>query len=236
MKIAYLSIVTLALLAVPETLAEEFDVPHVVAYGTATVEVSPNQMRWRLNVRNMDPTSMGAAKSHETTVAAVLDFLKQSKIAEGTIQTSRMQLGENWDYSRSERRRNGYYASTDVQFTLVDLARYASLWIGLSGIQGVLVNEVSLDHADRIQFQNDARIKAVLAARDKAKAMAETLDARIGDPLIVEEELEGYQSQAPSNLNSVQMQGDPGSVDISLAPGSIPIRARVKVLFHLQKK
>ena len=104
MKIAYLTIVTLALLAVPETIAEEFDVPHVVAYGTATVEVSPNQMRWRLNVRNMDPTSMGAAKSHETTVAAVLDFLKQSKIAEGTIQTSRMQLGENWDYSRSERR------------------------------------------------------------------------------------------------------------------------------------
>jgi len=180
---------------------------------------------------------MGAAKAHETTVAGVLDFLKQSKIAEGTIQTSRMQLGENWKYSRGERTRDGYYASTDVQFTLVDLAKYASLWIGLSGIQGVLVSEVSLEHSDQIQFQNDARTKAVLAARDKAKAIAETLGARIGEPLIVEEDLsavEGYRSQIPITTNTVRMEGDPGSIDQSLAPGSIPIRARVKALFRLK--
>jgi uncharacterized protein len=240
MKIAHCSNLVFALLLiVPAAKSVESEVPHIVVYGTATIQVTPNQMVWNLSVRNFNPTSTGAARAHETTIAALLAFLKQSKIEEKTIQTSRMQLGENWKYKDGERFLDGYYASTDVQFELVDFSKYSSLWIGLSGIQGVQISNVSLGHSDRIQFQNEARTRAVLAAREKARAIAETLGARIGEPLMVEEDLsiaDGYRSQLPVSTNSNILVEAPGGTDQSVAPGTIPVRARVKASFHLLTK
>jgi uncharacterized protein YggE len=231
------SILVIALLlAVSSAKAEESDMPRIFVYGTATLQVAPNQMIWLLSVRNIDPTSLGAAKIHETTVAAVNVFLKQNQIEDKTIQKSRMQLGENWRYSSGETKQDGYFASTDIQFTLSDLARYSAIWIGLSSIQGVHVNDVSLGHSDRIQFQNEARTKAVLAARDKAKALAEILGARIGAPLNVEEDIsiaDGYRSQIPTTSNISIPITTPGTIDQPVEPGSIPIRARVKASFRL---
>jgi hypothetical protein len=164
-------------------------------------------------------------------------FLKQSRIAEDSIQRSRMQLGENWRYSGMGSTQEGYFASTDIQFTLTDLAKYSSVWIGLAEIQGVRISDVSLGHSDRIQFQNEARAKAVLAARDKAKAIAETLGARVGEALIIEEDIsiaEGYRPQLPVTTNAISAVPAPvGTDQLEPVPGSIPVRARVKASFRL---
>lgn len=230
------SILVIALsLFIPVAIAAELDQPQVTAYGTATINVTPDQLIWRLNVRTVDPTSAGAARDHESVVGGVMAFLKGNRIAEERIQTSRMQLGEDWDYSRGERRLRGYFASTDVSFTLTDLSRYSSLWIGLAGIQGAHTTDVSLEHSDRIRYQNEARAKAVLAARDKASAMAQVLGTTIGAPLAVEEEPapDSPRPLGASNVASFEAGAAPG--EPSLAPGTIPIRARVRVVFELRE-
>ncbi len=233
----------LLLSAFPEARSEEVESPHITVYGTATIQAAPNQMLWQLNVRNLSPTSEGVAEAHSATVAKALAFLKQNKIAEETIQTSRMQLGENerWNPSAQKNVQDGYVAFTDVRFTLVDFSQYSAIWMGLSAIQGVRVTSVGLDSSDRIRFQNEARATAVLAARDKARAIAETLGVKIGKPLSVEEDLsvaEGYQSRTTNvltNSNDTRWAGISAGDD-PVAPGSIPIRARVKATFHLLEK
>jgi uncharacterized protein len=230
-------------LTVSAALAAELDMPHITVNGTATIQVTPNQMIWMLTVRNTDLKSMGAAKANETSVAAVLAFLKQNQIADSKTQTSRMQLGENWKYMRGENIQDGYFSSTGIQFTLDDLTRYAPIWTGLSGIAGVQVNNVSLDHSDRIKFQNEARTRAVLAARDKAKVIAETLGLQLGQPMVVEEDIaavEGYHAQMPSSAsifsNEVRTVSAPIDAGDSVAPGSIAIRSRIKAVFQMVKK
>jgi len=243
MKLTYWSILAIALLlSVSEARSEELESPHITVYGTATIQAVPNQMKWLLNVQNISSTSVGVAEVHGATVIKVLEFLKKSKIAEETIQTSRMQLRENlkWNPSIQNQVQDGYAASTDVQFTLADFAGYSSIWMGLSSISGVRVTNVSLDHSDRIKFQNEARAQAVLAARDKARAIAETLGAKIGQPLIVEEDLsadEGYRLQTTNSVsaNDVRSSGSAAGQD-EVAPGSMPIRARVKATFRLLEK
>ena len=244
MKTARWSMLAFALLLlVPEARPEDdddADVPHVTVYGTATIQVPPNQMIWALNVRNVDPNSAGAAQAHGATVATLMAFLKQNRIAEETIQTSRMQLGENFKFTRGERVTEGYAASTDVQFTLTDFANYATLWTGLSAIPGVQIRNVSMDHSERIKYQNEARTKAVLAARDKAKAIAETLGMQTGLPLAIEEDLAAVEAYrvVSTNIaaNVASMAGLPGEVDPSVALGTIPIMARVKAVFSMSKK
>ncbi len=226
-------------LVVPAAMSADLNEPHIVVYGTSTIQVVPNQMIWLLNVRNIDPSSAGAARAHETTVETVLDFLKKSQIAEEKIQTSRMQMGENWKYVSNERVQEGYFASTDVQFTLADLTRYSSVWIGLSELKGVQVSNVSLESSERIKYQNEARTNAVLAAKEKAGAIAGILGTHIGQPLIVEEDLsvqDVYRGQASITSNVASWAGSPMERSQSVAPGSIPVRARVKAIFSLPKK
>jgi len=234
-------IVALALLLLSVSVTQA-DVPaaeHVTVYGTASLQVAPDQMRWRLNVRNVHPQSAGAAEEHGSLVASVLAFLEQSHIAEETMQTSGLQLGENWSVTHGSQVRDGYFASTDLSFTLTEFANYASIWIGLSRQPGVTVRGVAMDHTDRIRFQNEARAKAVLAARDKAQGIAETLGVRLGGPLIVEEDLsvnEDGRARFSTMTNVADPVGEPADVAEYLAPGSIPIRARVKAVFRLLPK
>jgi uncharacterized protein YggE len=237
------SILALALLVtVAEARAEEgLATPHITVNGTATLQVVPNQMLWQLNVRNVAPASEAAAEVHGAIVGKLMAFLKQSQIPAETIQTSRMQLGENWNYRMGDRIQDGYAASTDVQFKLTDFTKYVPLWMGLSAIQGVQIRDVLLDHSNRINYQNEARTKAVLAARDKARALAQTIGAQLGAPLVVEEDLsvtEGYRvPPVLTNTNVVVPQASPDRMDESpLAPGTIPVRARVKASFRLLPK
>jgi uncharacterized protein len=231
------SILALALLmSMGVASADELAQEHIAVYGTATLQVPPNQMRWLVNVRNTNPQSAAAAEEHGALVASVMGFLRKSHVAEETIQTSGVQLGENWNPVLGSRERDGYFASTDVNFTLADFAGYAAVWTGLAGLPGVTVNGMELDHTDRIRFQNEARTQAVLAARDKARGMAEALGVRLGEPLAIEEDLsvsEGMRAHVLTMSNTVIPEGEPGDVDKYLAPGTIPIRARVKVVFAM---
>lgn len=215
--------------------ADEFQTRHVTVYGTATLQVAPDQMKWHLNVRNIKPTSAAVVEEHSGIVASVLAFLEESQIRQATIQTSRMQLGEKWSEVRGSSVREGYFASTDVDFTLADFTKYSALWIGLSTFPTVTVREIDMDHTDRVRFQNEARVQAVLAARDKAQGIAEALGARLGEPLIVDEDLsatEGWWTRA-STTNVAVSVGEAAGVDESLAPGSITVRARVRAVFGL---
>jgi uncharacterized protein YggE len=165
-----------------------------------------------------------------------------------------MALGENNKtvYNQvtrnSETVRDGFIASTQIQFILADFSKYASIWMGIAGIDGVRVNSVYLENSDRIKYQNEARAKAVLAAKDKAKAIADTLGVNITRPLSIEEDIsisEGYRrllAETGSPVygvasNNVSFENVSSStIDQSVAPGSIPIRSRVKATFGLQGK
>jgi len=225
------------LLSLSVAAAEELDTGRISVYGTAVRLVAPNQMRWHVIVRNIDEeNARGAAKEHAAVVRAVLRYLQDDQDAAEDIQTSGMRLGENWIRELGSRVQEGYYASTDVTFTLTDLARYSEVWTALAELPSVSIAGVELDHSDRITYQNEARVDAVLAAKEKAQGIASALDARIGPALVVEEEIVGsanLRGRTPGPNNAVMFSGESDGMEDLVAPGSIPIRSRVKVVFAL---
>jgi len=222
--------------------AEEPQAPHVTVYGTATREVVPNQMVWHMTVRNTNSSAEAAAKEHARSVSALLALLKHEKIEPKAIQTSRMMLGENLVQRNQSMVKDGYYASTDISFTDGDFDNYAALWIGLSSQKHATINSVTFDHTERIRLQNETRTEAVLAAKHKAETMAATVGAAIGDPLLIEEELGtsvGWgdsRSRGFHPSNVVLPAQETGDTRAQLAPGSIPIRIRIKAVFELQHR
>jgi uncharacterized protein YggE len=228
------SLILLLILYALPAAADEFAAQHITVYGTATLEVAPDQLQWLVNVRTTDPQSERAALAHGGEIAAVLSLLRARGIDETTIQTSRMQLGENWTQSQGPRVRDGYFASTDVSFTLTSLDDYAAVWTGLAALPGVTVHHVELGLADRIPHQNAARLAAVKAARDKAQAIADALGARLGEPLFVEEELlDGGRQPRLAFSNVAMSAGGPGDGGEFVAPGTISVQVRVRAAFRL---
>lgn len=208
--------------------------PHISTYGTATTKVTPDIMNWQLSVTNKGVALESVASKHSELVGKVLGLLKENGIIDNDVQTSRMEFNENWEYKNNSRVKEGYYSSTDISFKLKDFNKYKDLWMSLAKISEVSVNGVYYDYSGRIEVQNETRQKALLAARDKAKALAETLGSTIGEPLLIEE-LFSYQDDVNKSRfsNVVNGYASESDVDNIVAPGQIPIRMQVKTSFRL---
>ena len=205
--------------------------PHVTVYGTATTSVAIDEMNWRIRISNKEATLEEVAKVHNSTVQSVLNFLIDNKLPEHCIQSSGMEFGENFVTSKLKGRvRSGYQASSSIKFKVTDLSKYKDLWSGISRMDNVSLNGISYDNSKRIKHRKDIRQKALLAAKDKAQKLAETLDSKIGKPLFIEEERFANSS---NNFSNVYADSQPAIVNDGFAPGQIPITVQIKASFEL---
>jgi hypothetical protein len=228
----------LSVLIANAACGEEISPPHVTVFGTATIEVIPDQMVWSLKIESKGPMLDVVAGEHAKAVEAVLNLLKDAKVEGKVIQTSHMEFGENREYRDSKWVKEGYFAATSVSFKITDFELYQKLWLGLAKIPQVSVESVEYDHTRRIEYQNETRQKAVLAAREKAAAMARALGSEIGDPLLLDEDVaeESHwgSNSARNNLRVISNDEEPQAQ--SLALGTIPIKTRVRASFRLMKR
>lgn len=218
--------------------AQSIEQSQISVYGTAEIKVVPNEMIWSLNVGTKNKALSEVAKNHADAVKQVLDFLKELGIEEKKLQTSRMQFGEDWKTVDRERVKVGYYATTSISFTISDFNLYQKIWFGLAGMESVSIESTSYTHSDRIRYQNESRLQALRAAREKAMAMAGVLGSLITEPLSIEEVSEpsfsigaNFLSNA-SNIDST-MGGSVETGDM-LALGTISVSTRVRVVFKLK--
>jgi len=232
----YIKVIFLYFMLFTPAMAHEIELPHVTVYGTATTEVTPDEMRWSISIRNKSSSLDKVGKEHIQIVEEALNFLRQQKIEKESLQSSRMEFGENWEYRSGSNVMDGYFASTIITFKLTDLGKYEKLWLGLAAIKNLSVQNVQYENSKRIAHQNDTRKKALLAAKEKASVMAETLGSGLGEPLFVEEILDEYPRGAGNWLSNGLDSAGSSSTEEALAPGKIPVRIRVKAAFRLVSK
>lgn len=218
--------------------AGELDVPHVSVFGTAVIEVVPDEMHWTLSVKTQGPEIASVAETHDRKVARVITFLKDRSIEEKEIQTSRITLAENWVYRDRNRILDGYIATTTVVFKSKNLNQYRDLWVGVANLKDVSVNSVAFDTSERIKHQNNSRLQAVRAAKEKAVALASALDSNVGKPLVIDEVMapsvdysgrSGLASNRMAFAESAKVAPDASSI----SPGTISVRTRVNVKFQI---
>jgi uncharacterized protein len=133
-------------------MADQSQIPHVTAFGTAITEVVPDQLLWTIRVRNQGLMLEDVAKQHTKLVETVMTLLKNLKLEEKSIQTSRMEFGENWDHRSGARIRDGYFASTAISFKVVDFELDGKIWFSLAKTPEVTVENVTYDHSKRIKL------------------------------------------------------------------------------------
>ncbi len=229
---AVLSFTTSSLIAQQSEISQ----PHITVYGTAVSQVTPDTLRWSITVRNKGEDLEAVAREHTRIVGDVLTFIKDIEIDSDDIQTADMRFDEDYRWVDRERVRDGFFATTGISFKVLDFRKYRDLWIGLAKMKYVSVDGVSLDVSNRIELQDETRIKALKAAKRKAEAMAAALDGTVGAPIAIVEiqsPLNSWESSVSNTMVEVGSGTADGSAQATLAPGRIAIKVRVKVTFSL---
>ena len=204
------------------------EVPHVSVQGSASRSVTPDELTWRLSVRNVAKETSEVAKVHMRTLSGVVAYLKKQGIDEKDIQTTHMQLSENKQYRKKEWIKEGYFANSQMTFKLKNLKKYVNLWKGLAQFSEVSMSGFSYGHSDDKTIKNELQQEALRNAKDKASQMASTLDSKIGKPLAIEETVVG---PGPVRMEYARAMSE--SDQSNLATGTMEFTMAIRVTFEL---
>jgi uncharacterized protein len=231
----------LSLFSLPALTQDAFNRPRLISVtGTAEVNVPPDEVVLSLGVESRDKDLSIAKAQHDLRVKRLMAEARKAGVEEKNIQTSTLQMRP--DYSEEKVPRFlAYEVSQTIQVTLKDLSKYESLITKLLEAGVNRVDNVQFLVAEPRKYKDEARAKAIKAAREKATAMAAELGQTIGKPWDISEEgFNGLFAQTRGFANnSVQASsyaynGSSTTEESTVAPGEVSIRASVRVSFQLE--
>lgn len=200
--------------------------------GTAEVNVAPDEAILSLGVESRDK-DLGMAKSrHDKHVRQLMALARKAGVEGKDIQTSALRMGPNYSEEKVPRLL-GYEVSQTIDMTLRDLSKYEALMTNLL-IAGVdRVQGIQFVVTDPKKYREEARVRAIRAARDKAVVMAAELGQTVGKPWEISEGFNDngmlFSANAVSRYNTAPAVQE----DSTVAPGMVTIRAWIRVSFLL---
>ena len=259
-KASRLLSVFIALSCVHSLLAT--DEPTISVTGNAEVRVVPDQVVLTAAVESRAKTVAEACNDNDARIRGVLELLKSSGVNQQHIHTeyvsiepimrqiepefgkAALQAQSNAPNAQAERLDQqtylrleqpvGYIASRQFAITLVDLTKFETIYKGLIERGINRVRGIEFRTSQLRSHRDEARLKAVRAAREKAQAMSRELGATLAAVQSIRESQDStYMPVTMQNVFSSRM-GEPGAESAdNFAVGQITIRAMVEVVFQL---
>ncbi|MEU7874905.1 SIMPL domain-containing protein [Dactylosporangium sp. NPDC049140] len=195
----------------------------IAAFGAASVKAMPDLVRVRFKIVRIEQSPAGAFAETRGAVRAVRAALREHGVADGDVQSSRLDLKTATEYIDGTHRPVGYQCQAafavesrnldDVEPLLVDVVA-----AGANELEGV-----DFDVTTKRELRADARRRAVAAARGKAELYAQEAGVRLGAVLHVEDVdsdspyTQRYRSHSASSVDALEADLAPGHIIVSAA-------------------
>lgn len=218
--------------------AEDLAKRLITTSGTAVVHVVPDTMTltFESEVRDLDLNK--AIQTQAAKTDGLLAALRAEKVEE--INSARLSVTPVY-----ERVENGWRETAKIshycvsqtitcktkQVNRVPAITVAAIKAGATAMQSPVPSTSELR-----KHRDAARVNALIAAREKAQAMASTLGAKLGTvQVITEGVVGGYRGYSATNTyQNFSVGAVSEETGESYVPGSIPVSAEVTVAFELQ--
>lgn len=211
------------------------EVPHIEVTGQGQTEAEPELLRWDLQVENRGPDIAELAETHTEAVARTLRAIQKLGVKMDHIQTSRPKLDEHYTRKNNSNVKDGYIASTRINFELTEIGKYHQVWLELSKLEGLRIHNSTwgLDRDSLGKLQSAARLGAIANAREKAVKLAKALHMKVLNPLkITEPGNQHYRPSADTFALSEAIRSH--SSGPAYSAGTLVINAKVNVVFEMQ--
>jgi uncharacterized protein YggE len=211
---------------------DRFAHPRIISVtGLAEIAVVPDEGTLTLGIDSHDKELMLAKVNNDNRMKRLLAIAYAAGVEKKNIQTSALTMGPEYSDEKIPKLL-GYQVSQVVAVTLTDLSKYEELMTNFLKAGVNRVGGITFFVANPQKYREEVRLKAIQAAREKAKAMAAELSQTIGKPWEVTEGADFGAQYVPANFSIPRrgMQEDEATV----TGGEVTIRALVRVSFQLE--
>jgi len=220
------------------------DVRKISVSAEAMVKVAPDEIILTIGLESTDPNLTEAKHNNDLLTQKTIGICTNHDIPKKYIQTDYLNIAPVYDYYAKPREFLYYQVRKTAIVTIKNIEIIEKLLSDL--VEAGIENIISIDFrtTDLRSLRDQARSAALIAAREKAEAMAGVLNQTIGDVLTINENRTWSWSWSGSSWygrgnsdmsqNVIQNAGGPEYDGESLAPGQIAVKASVSVIFALQ--
>jgi uncharacterized protein len=217
---------------------EETDARTVSVTGTATVYVVPDEATLRFSIQTFHADLSKSKALNDDQTGTALAFLKQQGVEEKDVQTFFANAEavyerkeEDGQWVRGEVK--GYTVTKHFSVKLRRLDNFSRILDQMLTNPSVSVQSYSFESSKNREHRDEARRKAVTAAKEKAQLLADQLGVGVGAPRSISEAVmyEGGYNRMVQNANfdaGPNVGGD-GATPV----GQIELSAQVSVSFDL---
>lgn len=157
----------------------------IVVTGTGEASAAPDMAYLNLGVEADGATAAEALRKNSAQMDATLKSLREAGVDKKDIQTSNLNVGARYDYSRENQppRIIGYQATNTVSVKLRNLDKAGAIIDKAVGVGANRLDSIAFGFADPKPLMNSARKAAVVDARERAALYADAAGVKLGPVL-----------------------------------------------------
>lgn len=215
----------------------------VSVMGTATTRAVPDMVVWKLTTTSINKNLATAKAESDRKIQAVLQAARSMGVAHQDLQTGQLAIQRIYDHAKFSTRRDiqKFRVTRELTITQRDIKRFDEILTRLIKASEMEVR-YTLKSSKLTELRDQTRLKAVVAAQEKARAMAGALGAKIGRILTMTEEnyRGGYNELLTNSLSWHENESSYGRQKsipqdpATLAPGTIEVKVSVATVFELR--
>jgi uncharacterized protein YggE len=214
--------------------------PHIYVEGSAEIEVIPDQMTITLGLsaENMDVAQ--AKRDVDDRSTQLITTLKSMDIASRDIATTALQVTPVYDYVEGKQVSRGSRVYRQVDITLRNLENYGQLMQALMDAKISNTVDTKLNISDEKMVSDQALIKALEDARNRATSLVESQKKKLGEIHSISE-FELRREETYYLVPNRQVYGDASPVmamrmekSEPFEPGVIRAKAKVYVVYLIK--
>lgn len=203
--------------------------------ATGKVSAAPDRATVSAGVVTEGKTAQQAMVANATKMNSVFEELKAAGIPENNIQTSQLSLQPRYNYQdRQTPTIDGYEARNTVTAKSEDLQSVGAMLDALvkAGVNNIGGINFSIDNPD--DAMNEARAKAISAAKLKAETMAEAAGVKLGKLLNMSEANTGGQPR-PMMMQAGFRSDSMESAPTPIASGEQSLEVTVNLSYAIEQ-
>jgi len=234
-RIFAISLIVLTFLFAPlaSGIAAEFaDKRTVSVTGTGIVKSKPDTASISIGVVSEGVTARAALDKNTNAMSQVSMALKGQDIKPADIQTTSFAVRPKFQHFKDGKPPAiiGYRVVNSVRITVRDLEKLGPVLDQSVSLGSNQINGIQFFIAEAAALENQARIKAVENAQEKASLYATTAKAQLGKVLIISEQVISRPPQPRFAGSALSAK----AASVPIQPGSQKIQVQVNVIWELK--
>ncbi|MEM6505403.1 MAG: SIMPL domain-containing protein [Planctomycetota bacterium] len=211
-----------------DTVAEEVSRTIYVS-GTADIELEPDMINWKIDLRDSDFDPLEAKKLNDERFDALIKLAKDLDIEPSDVVIGGVSIDKKFTRNKdNEYIFTGYIVAREVEVVQREFDDFDEMLERLAGFKAEF--HVSYGSTEVREAKRNAQLAAVRTAREKAQAIAGALGQRVGRPLSITD----HDVDMGFDLNDTLSNTANGGGDRDgTRYGSIKVRSGVDIRFEL---